>query len=110
MRVRLLLIAIVFLLTSCAQSPETSIDRRIGRVEHGLLSAFGDPPWKRMSLAERMEYYNVPGVSIAVINDYQVEWAKGYGVLEAGGSDTRDTFSDRFSRKASCRRGCPALC
>ena len=87
MRVRLLLIAIVFVLTSCAQSPETSIDRRIGRVEHGLLSAFGDPPWKRMSLAERMEYYNVPGVSIAVINDYQVEWAKGYGVLEAGGSE-----------------------
>ena len=87
MRVRLLLIAIVFVLTSCAQSPETSIDRRIGRVEHGLLSAYGDPPWKRMRLAERMEYYNVPGVSIAVINDYQVEWAKGYGVLEAGGSE-----------------------
>jgi CubicO group peptidase (beta-lactamase class C family) len=40
-----------------------------------------------MSLAERMEYYKVPGVSIAVINDYQVEWAKGYGVLEAGGSE-----------------------
>jgi len=39
-----------------------------------------------MELAERMAHYNVPGVSIAVINDYQVEWAKGYGVLEAGKS------------------------
>jgi CubicO group peptidase (beta-lactamase class C family) len=74
-------------LISCVRSPETSIENRIERVEHGLLSSYGDPPSKRMSLAERMEYYKVPGVSIAVINDYQVEWAKGYGVLEAGGSE-----------------------
>ncbi|MCP4418112.1 MAG: beta-lactamase family protein [Chloroflexi bacterium] len=40
-----------------------------------------------MTLPERLAHYNVPGVSIAVINDYQVEWAKGYGVLEAGGSE-----------------------
>jgi hypothetical protein len=31
-----------------------------------------------------MEPYGVPGVGIAVINDYQIEWAKGYGVLQAG--------------------------
>jgi CubicO group peptidase (beta-lactamase class C family) len=37
-----------------------------------------------MGIAERMAYHHVPGVSIAVINDYQVEWSKGYGVLEAG--------------------------
>jgi CubicO group peptidase (beta-lactamase class C family) len=40
-----------------------------------------------MDLSERMEYYNTPGVSIAVINDFKIEWAKGYGVLAAGGSD-----------------------
>ena len=84
MRVRLLLIVVVFILTSCAQSPESSIERRIGRVEHGLIGAYGDPPWKKMSLADRMQHYNVPGVSIAVINNFQVEWVKGYGVLEAG--------------------------
>ena len=91
MRVRLILIAFVFVLTSCAQS---SIERKIVRVEQGLLSALGDPPWKRMGLAERMEHYNVPGVSIAVINDYQIEWVKGYGVLEAGTSEcvTPDTL------------------
>ena len=37
-----------------------------------------------MELTERMAYYKVPGVSIAIINDYQIEWAKGYGVLESG--------------------------
>ena len=35
-------------------------------------------------LRERMAYYNVPGVSIAVINDLEIEWARGYGVLAAG--------------------------
>ena len=35
-------------------------------------------------LAERMEFYNVPGVSIAVINNGKLEWAKGYGLREAG--------------------------
>jgi len=37
-----------------------------------------------MRLLDRMAYYHVPGVSIAVINDNRIEWAKGYGVLEAG--------------------------
>lgn len=36
------------------------------------------------SLAEQMEWYKVPGVSIAVINNNKIEWAKGYGTKEAG--------------------------
>ncbi|UCG61060.1 MAG: serine hydrolase [Candidatus Zixiibacteriota bacterium] len=36
------------------------------------------------SLADQMELYNVPGVSIAVINDGKIEWAKGYGTRETG--------------------------
>jgi CubicO group peptidase (beta-lactamase class C family) len=34
-----------------------------------------------------MQHYRVPGVSIAVINEFQIEWIKGYGVLEAGSSE-----------------------
>lgn len=37
-------------------------------------------PW----LAERMEHYKVPGVSVAVVNEGKIAWARGYGVLEAG--------------------------
>jgi len=36
------------------------------------------------TLAERMEFYKVPGVSIAVINDSAIEWEKGAGYLTAG--------------------------
>jgi CubicO group peptidase (beta-lactamase class C family) len=38
------------------------------------------------TLTERMEHHYVPGVSIAVINDYELDWAKGYGVLDSEGS------------------------
>ena len=86
-RLNLIIIPFVLFLASCSQYFESSIERRVERVEQGLLNEQGDPPWKRMGLAERMAHYNVPGVSIAVINDYQIEWAKGYGVLEAGKSE-----------------------
>ena len=36
------------------------------------------------SLAEQMEFHSVPGVSIAVINEGKIEWAKGYGIRDAG--------------------------
>jgi CubicO group peptidase (beta-lactamase class C family) len=79
-----IVLVLVLSLASCVRSPETAIERRIARVERGLLRDQGDPPWKRTHLLDRMAYYNVPGVSIAVINDNRIEWAKGYGVLEAG--------------------------
>lgn len=37
-----------------------------------------------MNLADQMQRYNVPGVSIAVINQATIEWAQGYGVQKAG--------------------------
>ncbi|MEM9422646.1 MAG: serine hydrolase domain-containing protein [Pseudomonadota bacterium] len=45
----------------------------------------------RWTIAERMEYHGVPGVSIALIQDHKVVWAKGYGVRRAGGKDEVDT-------------------
>jgi CubicO group peptidase (beta-lactamase class C family) len=35
-------------------------------------------------LGERMEFYKIPGVSIALINDFAIEWEKGVGYLKAG--------------------------
>jgi CubicO group peptidase (beta-lactamase class C family) len=44
-----------------------------------------------MDLVDRMRSYHVPGVSIAVIDNYRVVFAKGYGVTEFGGSKAVDT-------------------
>lgn len=57
-------------------------------VERGLLPTISikGRPRNRMVLVERMAQLNVLGVSIAVINDRQIEWAKGYGTLEKDGA------------------------
>jgi CubicO group peptidase (beta-lactamase class C family) len=62
-----------------------AVTDRIQRVENGLLAAIiikGQPA--TMKLADRMAHYKTPGVSIAVINDGKIEWAKGYGAAETG--------------------------
>jgi len=32
----------------------------------------------------RMAHYKTPGLSVAIINDYQLDWERGYGFLESG--------------------------
>jgi hypothetical protein len=44
-----------------------------------------DEPPLRLDLRGLMKLFSVPGLSVAVIDDYKLAWAKGYGVLEAGG-------------------------
>ena len=57
-----------------------------GKIEFELMDSLFLPSIAQlanpMSLAERMENYKVPGVSIAVINNYKIEWAKGYGIMD----------------------------
>ncbi|RKG96459.1 tetratricopeptide repeat protein [Corallococcus sp. CA053C] len=68
---------------------------RLARVEAGLTPATipGEEP-RRMSLQRWMELYKIPGVSIAVFEKNALVWAKGYGVMQAGGTDpvTPDTL------------------
>jgi CubicO group peptidase (beta-lactamase class C family) len=74
------------------RSPKPGVsgaEAKARRVEEGLLPPNiieGRPP-QRMSLADRMKFYGTPGVSIAVINNYKVEWARGYGVRIPGSND-----------------------
>jgi len=94
-----LLLALACLSAGAAQHPKSkdvALEARVHRVEHGLLPSVliqGAPP-APMELAERMRFYKVPGVSVAVIAEGRVEWARGYGVKEAGKSDpvTPDTM------------------
>ena len=58
---------------------------RIRKVENGLIPLGQNrQPGQPATLADRMQFYKVPGVSIAVVNRGEVQWARGYGVLEAG--------------------------
>ena len=63
---------------------------RIQTVEEGLAPAYilkgVNDRQPRSGIRERMRHWHVPGVSVAVIHDGVIEWAKGYGEVEAGGS------------------------
>jgi CubicO group peptidase (beta-lactamase class C family) len=76
---------------SSAQAAEAPPDgpARIRAVENNLRPALyvKGKPLPAMNILERMAHYHVPGVSVAVINKGKIEWAKGYGVKEAGGND-----------------------
>jgi CubicO group peptidase (beta-lactamase class C family) len=50
-------------------------------VEKHLLLAYADA--KPLTLEERMRTYGVPGVSVAVVHDGKLEWARGWGVRDA---------------------------
>jgi CubicO group peptidase (beta-lactamase class C family) len=49
--------------------------REIAEIEHGL------------DLPKLMKDHGVPGISVAVIHDFKIAWAKGYGVTEKGGTN-----------------------
>ena len=56
------------------------VEAKIVQVEHNLSGWVQiDNTPNKWTLADRMKFYHANGVSIAVIKDYKIEWAKGYG-------------------------------
>ena len=107
MKARLLRVLFVLILLTHCRGPAASptpeagsgepAQEQIQRVENGLIpvTAAGQiDAGQPRTLAASMQRYRVPGVSIAVIRDHQIEWAKGYGVLQAGAPEpvTTDTL------------------
>jgi CubicO group peptidase (beta-lactamase class C family) len=101
----------VYAWAQAAGQDEALTAQRIKRFEGGLIefnpgalpaggkaSSPGEAA-KPRTLAERMAFYKVPGVSIAVIDRKAIEWVKGYGVLKAGSAVavTPDSFFEAAS-------------
>ena len=66
---------------------------RIERVENGLppISLGRNQLPLQLTLQKLMELYRIPGLSVAVIDNFEIAWAKGYGVIEAGRSNSVTT-------------------
>lgn len=78
-----LLVCLLFTSHAPAAPAQTDAASRARRVERGLLPPVvvkGRPAW---TIEERMRHYNVPAVSVAVVRDFKVEWARAYGVKDA---------------------------
>ena len=67
-------------------------DARIGRIEANVVEPTTMVGAVPATLEERMRFFNIPGVAIAVIENYEVSWAKGYGEAAPGRAMTADTL------------------
>ena len=52
------------------------------QVENNLIPYVPVKGFKGWNIIDRMKYYKVPGLSIAVIKDYKIDWAKSYGLAD----------------------------
>jgi CubicO group peptidase (beta-lactamase class C family) len=90
------LLSLLVLLLACfngysqeQHSPE--IEARIKQVEQGLSGRFLVAGQPKHTIKERMAFYHINGLSIAVIHDYHIEWAKGYGWADSAGQQPVST-------------------
>ena len=92
-RLACLVLALVARTAFAQLAPST--EDNIHAVETGLgprVVIAGQPPIRRGMLDE-MQRLHVPAVSIAVIHNGQIEWARGYGITREGGAPvTPDTL------------------
>jgi len=95
----ILVLACVLSVSTSAQSPAkpATASARLQRVEETafeLPGKAGEAP-VRLNLAELMKTFNVPGLSVAVIENYKIVDVKAYGVIEPG-SNTPVTTKTLF--------------
>ncbi len=105
---RVLTLALAALLAGCAGEPEVRADADLAGSADGSGApaapyvaaiegpqARGDSELADRTIAQLMQEHGVPGMSVAVIRDFEIHWAKGYGVadVETGaGVDTETLF------------------
>jgi len=86
----LLLLILLSALLTLTPAQEKNIDL-ISQVENGLLSMTiieGEPTY---NIEERMKFYNVPGISVTVIDNFETVWTKHYGIMD---SELNDSVTD----------------
>lgn len=104
-----ILSVLVFNIAS-AQNPTYSkeVEERIKQVENNLSG------WAKLeniktgwNLQERMKVHNIHGVSVAVIRNYKIEWARGYGFADT--ADKRPVGVNTLFQAASISKSLNAM-
>jgi len=100
------------ILTYCTPSSEIdkeALDKRINRIENGLqpdLQISGDSI-PNYNIEERLRELGIPGVSIAVLNNGEIEWARGYGMADS--SEKRKVTTETMFLAGSISKPVAAL-
>ena len=89
-----------------AHQDVVDLESEINLIENNLMSESGAST--RCNILHRMEDYNVPGVSIAVVEGGILKWAKGYGLAN---TDTgSEVNTNTLFQAASISKPLTALC
>jgi CubicO group peptidase (beta-lactamase class C family) len=104
-----LVLCVALVLVVTPLGAQVSVDQRIARVERGLLprAVVHAQLEQRFLTAERMKYHGIPGMSMAVIEDGRIAWARGYGV--GNRDDKYAVTTDSLFQAASLSKTVSAL-
>ncbi|MCX6302815.1 MAG: serine hydrolase [Bacteroidia bacterium] len=96
-----LLFVILMAHAGCVQKTEYSeaVKQNISKVENNLAGWVRTQDNESYNLEERMKFYNINGLSIAIVNDYKIEWGKGYGLADV--SEKRPVTESTLFQAAS---------
>ncbi|WP_319479214.1 serine hydrolase [uncultured Draconibacterium sp.] len=100
----------LLLLTSCSlQKEKQLLEEKILRIENGLqpnLQIEGDSV-PHYNIEERLKELNIPGASIAMLVNGEIEWAKGYGMADR--SENREVTAETMFLAGSISKPVAAL-
>jgi CubicO group peptidase (beta-lactamase class C family) len=96
-----------FLLHAQTKNYPADIEEKIKLVQNNLAGWVQTGSNDRWNLAERMKKYYINGLSIAVIHNYQIEWAKGYGFADV--SENRPVTEMTLFQAASISKSLNAV-
>jgi CubicO group peptidase (beta-lactamase class C family) len=83
------------------------VEERIRLVENNLAGWVQTGDNDTWTLTERMKKNNINGVSIAVVHNYQIEWARGYGFADV--SEKRPVTENTLFQAASISKSLNSL-
>lgn len=67
-------------------APDLTPETVLVKLQAGVDATQQNQPPLEITLKQLMDIYKLPGLSVAVIDNYKIVWAKGFGVTEIGGS------------------------
>jgi CubicO group peptidase (beta-lactamase class C family) len=73
------ILSLLMLVAVITQSQPTTLPKRIQAVENNLIPYVPVKSFATWNIAERMKYYHIPSVSMAVIKDFKIDYIKTYG-------------------------------
>lgn len=93
---------------SCSATADTPASEvKIKLVENGLLPIAAKTMAVPANIDERMRAYGVPGISIAIVDNGKVAWAKGYGIADS--SSRRPVTTQTLFQAASISKPLSAM-